>query len=66
MYGDEFFNRYAEVAKVEGDVSKILSDYNIDYVLYRTGMPLVTYLKASGMYREIYKDDLATILERVG
>lgn len=66
MYGDEFFDKYSEVANVKEDASKILSDYNIDYVLYPTGMPLVTYLKASGTYREVYRDKLATILERVG
>ncbi len=64
MYGDEFFNRYASVATVKANASEILDEFNIDYVLYPTDSPLITFLKASGKYHLVHEDKLATILKR--
>ena len=65
VYGDDFIFYYRDTFDVTENWKEPLQDYEIEYVLMETGMPLNHLLEASTMWEEIYKDDIAQIYAHV-
>ncbi|MBA3530798.1 MAG: hypothetical protein H0T73_02600 [Ardenticatenales bacterium] len=65
VYGDAFLTLYFKGFGGETDWYKPLDDYDADYVLMEPSRGLVTFLSLSEEWREIYRDKVAVIFERV-
>jgi hypothetical protein len=64
MYGEIIFGDYQKIVGIEEENGELLRNYEIGWVLFPHDTPMVRYLTATGHWREIYRDDLATILIR--
>ena len=63
-YGPELFAEYRRVEMLSPDWREILERHEIDWVLTRTRSVLNRALVDEGVWRQVYSDDLATILVR--
>jgi hypothetical protein len=64
MYGEIIFGDYRKIVGIEEEHGELLRNYEIGWVLFPHDTALVRYLAATGHWREIYRDDKATILIR--
>jgi len=64
VYGDEFFNKYINIAKTKEGAYETLESFDVEYVIFPTDSGLIPFLKSNKEYQEIYKDKLATILKK--
>lgn len=62
MYGEKIFGDYRSIAKLDEATEELLDKYSIDWVLFPASHILVRYLKATGNWQEVYRDDQASIL----
>jgi hypothetical protein len=64
MYGEEIFGDYQKIVGIKKEVDELLEKYAVNFVLFDTDAPLVRYLTATKRWREIYRDEEASILLR--
>jgi len=64
MYGEEIFTDYKKIVQVDKEIDNLLNRYEIQFIFYPLNSSLIRYLKVQGNWREIYSDDLASILIR--
>ena len=64
MYGEDLLKDYMKISEVTEDTDRLLSKYNIDWVVFPLTKPLVLYLKATKKWGEVYHDDQISILVR--
>ena len=66
VYRDEFIEQYMETYLVRPRWRDVLDKYAIDYALLESRGPLHVLLDASGEWRQLYGDEVAVLLARVG
>ena len=56
-----------DYAKIQGfvDTEELLDQYSVDYVVYTSSSALAYVLARNPHWRQVYRDDLSTIIERV-
>jgi hypothetical protein len=64
-YGPELFAEYRRVEMLAPDWREILEQYEIDWVFTRTHSVLTRALIDEDIWKEVYADELATILVRI-
>jgi hypothetical protein len=64
VYGDAFILKYVKPYFVQEDWRAPLDEYDVRYALIERDGAMRTLLLASGEWREIYLDDLASVLVR--
>ncbi len=64
VYRDEFIEEYLEAYYVRPGWRQTLDRYAVDYALLEAGGPLQILLLTSGEWRELYRDEVAVLLER--
>jgi hypothetical protein len=64
MYGEEIFGDYQKIVGIKKEVDELLEKYAVNFVLFDTDAPLVRYLTVTKRWREIYRDEEASILLR--
>lgn len=63
MYGEKIFGDYAKIFNIDEKADDLLDSYKIDWVLF-TPSPFTRYLKAKGVWQEVYSDDQVSVLVR--
>ncbi len=61
LYGDEVLGEYLKAYRVAPDWEKPLLDHDVGVVLIETDSSLAVVLRASGRWRQVYRDELATV-----
>jgi hypothetical protein len=64
MYGEEIFGDYRKIVGIEKEIEELLQQYQISWVLFPWDTPLIRYLLATQNWREIYRDEEASVLLR--
>ncbi len=64
VYGDEFVERYVDVAGAKEGWRDLLDEYDVEYVLLEKGTALGTVLDESTAWVPVYRDDLAEVFTR--
>ncbi len=64
MYGEKIFGDYREIVGIEKGIEELLEQYQVNWILFPEDAPLVRYLMATGNWREIYRDEEASVLLR--
>ena len=64
VYGDEFLHYYRRTFDLSGRWQEPLDDFAVEYVLVERFNPLVTLLRSSQAWRDVYQDDVAAIFIR--
>ncbi len=65
MFGEKVFGDYIEITKVTEQTNDLLSEYKVDWIFFDSTAPLTLYLKATGMWKEVYTDESIAILARI-
>lgn len=65
VYGDEFLTLYFKAFGADKEWEEPLEAYDAEYVLIEEGREIALILALSDEWREIYRDKLAVIFERV-
>ena len=63
MYGEEIYGDYAKIVQIDENTDALLDSYKIGWVLFPPS-PLTRYLKAKGVWQEVYGDDQVSVLVR--
>lgn len=64
MYGEKIFGDYGKIVSLDAETDNLLSEYEIDWVIFPVKHRLLTYLKTGGGWNEIYQDSQVAILKR--
>jgi hypothetical protein len=64
VYGDDFLSYYRQAFSGGTEWSEPLDDFDVTWVLLERGNVLGSLLTASGRWKQVYRDDLATVHER--
>lgn len=64
MYGEKIFGDYTNIVGIEKKIDELLDTYRINWILFPGDTPLVRYLLATRAWREIYRDEDASVLLR--
>jgi hypothetical protein len=64
FYGTQIFRDYRHVAELRPAWRDVLDRWNVDLVLDHAGSALVHELKRDAAWREVYRDDVAALLQR--
>ncbi len=64
LYDDAFIRRYVEVMTAGKNWQQTLDDDGINLIVIETGSTLAKFLRQNSAWKEIYKDDMASIFSR--
>lgn len=65
LYEHALLTAYLNTVRGAAGYADLLDHYGIKLVLIETGSPLLARLEQTGAWRELYRDDMATIYQRV-
>ena len=64
FYGEALTRQYEQVLTLSPGWETVLEQYQVQWVLVRTGEPLAAALKNTSNWKTIYEDKTAVILSR--
>jgi len=62
MYGEKVFSDYGRLTYIHPDTEQILSEYNIDWILYPKDSLLIRYMSTKPEWEHVYCDNKVSIL----
>ena len=64
MYGEGIVKDYLKMSRVRKETNSLLRSYDIGWVIFPESDPLILYLREQKEWKEVYRDDQVSILER--
>jgi hypothetical protein len=64
VYGDVLMKDFGEANSLTGDWRAVLERWRIRTVILKSGSPLITALRTSREWKELYGDSQATVMAR--